>query len=178
MRRALHERMGNTQQRGFWLRCFLGGAAAVLISLPLSLSAHSQGIVDCVSPSHISVSRVQGQVFDPSGVAVPGVTVSLVDKRGARQEIETDSQGLFHIEALPDSYEFKAAQRSFETASAGLYILGREDVGPRPDYLYVVLGMGGSFCPWVTASKHEFQRIIRDNKKRMREAAQQNATQK
>jgi hypothetical protein len=179
MNPAMQNIFGNSNQRGFRLRCFLDDALVVSVILSLqSPLAHAQGIVDCVDPASLSVSRVQGQVFDPSGTVVSGVSVTLVDVRSADQRTTTDNQGRFHVDALPDQYIFNASLPPFRRASAKLAVLGREDVGPRPGYFYVILGTGGSFCPWVTASRREFQKIIHANQRRMKEAAQANATQK
>ncbi len=145
-------------------------------------SAFAQGIVDCVSPAHVTVVRFQGQVFDPGGTGVPDVKISLVHELGelgATMQLTADEQGRFQLDVLPDRYNFKAIDPLFQTASGQLTILGREDGGrKRPDFLYVVIGMAGSFCPWMTTSKSKFERVIRANKRRMKEAAQQNATQK
>jgi hypothetical protein len=45
-----------------------------------------------------------------------------------------------------------------------------------PSDLRVILGMAGSFCPWVTTGQRGFQKIVRANKKRLKEATQTNAT--
>jgi hypothetical protein len=120
---------GISKQRGIWLRCFLGVIAAiVLIASAPPRIARSQGIVDCVYPGRIAVSRAQGKAFDPFGVAVPGIVVLI-----------------------------------------GLV---------QPSQLYVILGLKGSDCAWVTISQKEFKQIIRSNKERSEKSVQRNATQK
>jgi len=139
---------------------------------------HAQGIVDCVYPGHVVVSRVQGQVADPFGVAVPGVTVTLVDKRGSTLRATTDSQGRFSVDASPGEYSFKAALSNFQASQTQLNV-GEDLAGLfHPSNLHVILGMAGSFCPWITTNESEFRSNISRNKKRSEESTQRNATQK
>ncbi len=157
------------------LRCFLG-VAIVLATLNARSSATAQ--VDCISPAPITVSRVQGQVFDPTGAVVPGVVISLVGEGGSTLQVTTDQQGRFQLSVSPGRYILKAVVPMFQMAAIELNV--KEDVNalnPSGE-LRVILGLGGSFCPWVTTSNREFQQIIRANKKRIEESAQRNATQK
>ncbi len=138
----------------------------------------AQGIVDCVYPGHVAVSRVQGRVFDWSGTIVPGVVVTLVDERGSKMQTTTDSQGHFHLAPSPGEYSSTAVFPMFQTSQTKLNV-GEDLVGlAHPSNLFVIIGMAGSFCPWVTTSQKEFRNIISGNKKRIEEAAQRNATQK
>jgi hypothetical protein len=53
--------------------------------------------VDCVSPRTLKVSRVQGQVFDITENAVPGVVVSLVQEGKSTAQFHTGSNGEFQF---------------------------------------------------------------------------------
>ena len=169
---------GNRRQRGFWLRYFLGVfLIAALISSQLSQIVRSQGIVDCVFPGHIAASRVQGEVVDPFGVAVPGVTVTLVDEQGSRQQTSTDSEGRFRLSTQPGK-SFEATFPNFQRSQTVLSV-GEDAAGLlHPRNLHVILGLNGSYCAWITTSEKEFHQIISSNKKRSEESAQRNATQK
>jgi hypothetical protein len=150
--------------------------AVVFFSLPQF--AHPQEIVDCVYPGHVIVSRVEGQVFDPFGVVVPGVAITLVDNRGSTKKYTTDSQGRFRLAVSPGKYSFKAVFPMFEYSQTEL-IVGEDLVGViRPSNIYVILGMNGSYCAWVTTSRKGFRQIISSNKKRSEESIRRNATQK
>jgi hypothetical protein len=176
---AAHGVFGIATRRGFWLRCFLGvfglGAYFTIVSPQI---ARAQSIVDCVYPGRVSVSRVQGRVYDPFGVVVPGVVVTLVDERGSTLQATTDNQGRFRIAAPPGKYSFKAVFPMFQTSMTELNV-GEDLAGlVRPSDLYVTLGLDGMYCAWVTTGRKEFQQIVKNNKKRSEESTQRNATQK
>jgi hypothetical protein len=179
MKPETHSIFGISKQRGIWLRCFLDATGfAIVATLSLPQFAHTQGIVDCVYPGRVSVSRVEGQVFDPSGTVVPGVIITLADERGSKIQTTTDGQGRFRLAASPGEYSFTAVVPMFQTSQTRLNV-GEDLAGLfHPSNLRVILGMAGSFCPWVTTSQREFRDVISSNKKRIEEAAQGNATQK
>lgn len=139
---------------------------------------HAQGIVDCVNPATLNVSRVKGQVFDPTGVVVPRVAVSLTSEQGTNLTAISDREGRFRFPAATGRYQLKSALPMFQPAAVELDV-GKDAVRLiNPSDIRVILGLAGSFCPWVTTSNREFQRIIRANKKRLKETVQYNATQK
>ncbi|MGO8758835.1 MAG: carboxypeptidase-like regulatory domain-containing protein [Terracidiphilus sp.] len=175
MKRPIAWSANSTKAAGPWLRCFLSVAVAAVAMNATSFAAAQ---VDCVYPGRVSVPRVQGQVFDPLGTAVPGVVVKLVDQRGSTLQATTDGQGRFRLAAPPGEYSFTAVLPMFQTSQTELSV-GEDLAGlVHPRNLYVVLGMAGTFCPWVTTSEKEFRNIINGNKKRSEESTQRNATQK
>jgi hypothetical protein len=154
--------------------------AMLCLFLPFSIctfdSIYAQ--VDCVYPGRVAVSHAQGQVFDPFGVVVPGVVVTLDDERGSTLQTTTDSQGRFRFAASRGKYSFKAVLPMFQTSRTQLNV-GENLAGlVHRQNLHVILGLIGSYCAWVTTSQEEFQQIINNNKKRSEETAQRNATQK
>jgi hypothetical protein len=175
MKPAALETLEPTKKRGFWLRCFLGAAiTAVAVSAPLVASPQ----IDCVYPGRVSVSRVQGRVFDPFGVVVPGVVITLVDEHNMTLQTTTDAQGRFHLAASPGKYLFKAIFPMFQISHTELSV-GEDLVGLiHPSDLHVILGLDGLDCAWVTTSQKEFQQIISSNNKRLKETVQNHATQK
>ncbi len=179
MTERVQKRLGSSRQRGFWLRCFLGVIGLGLSSSVLSLQmAHAQGIVDCVYPGRVSVSRVRGRVFDPFGAALPGVAIKLADEQSLTLETTADGWGRFHFSASPGKYSFEATLPMFQTSRAQL-IVGEDLIGlVRHSELYVILGLSGSECAWATTSQKEFKQIVSSNKKRSEEPVQNNATQK
>lgn len=134
--------------------------------------------VDCVSPKALKISRVQGQVFDVTGVAVPGVVVSLVQDGKPTAQVRTGASGQFQFNAAPGRYVLKAEAPAFQRSNVEL-IVGSDlsDVFHR-NTLRIILGLGGSFCPWATTSNKEFQKIVRANDQRIKEAKETDATQK
>jgi hypothetical protein len=135
-------------------------------------SIYAQGIVYCVYPGRVAASRVQGQVCDPFGVAVPGVAIALVDERGSALRADTDSQGRFRLAVSPGKYSFKAVLPMFQSSQTELNVAKDLTGIVRPSELHVILGLNGSYCAWVTTSQKGFQQIISGNKKRFEEIAQ------
>jgi hypothetical protein len=179
MKATTRKILGIAKRRGFWLRCFLGaiGPMAFFAVLP-SRASLAQGIVDCVYPGRVSVSRVQGRVFDPFGTVVPGAVITLVNEHNVTLQTTTDNQGRFHFATSPGKYRFKAEIQMFQKSQTELSV-GEDLAGLiYPSDLHVILGLSGSYCAWVTTSQREFRQIISSNEKRLKESAQNNATQK
>ena len=141
-------------------------------------AANAAAQVDCVSPRTLKVSRVQGQVFDITGNAVPGVVVLLVQDGKSIAQFHTGSNGEFQFKTAPGFYVLKAEVPAFQSSSVELKV-GR-DLGNlfHPSTLRVIVGLYGSFCPWATTSNREFQKMVRANNQRIKETAEKNATQK
>jgi hypothetical protein len=129
-------------------------------------------------PRVLSVSRVQGQVFDPLGRVVPGAEVSLVSGGGASIKVETGAMGEFRFNAAPGRYVLKVVYPAFQFSSVELTVRRNLWNLLHPSTLRVILGVGSFDCPWVTTRNREFQAMIRTNNKRLKEAVQTNATQK
>ena len=142
------------------------------------VDANAAAQVDCISPKLLKVSRVQGQVFDITGAAVPGVVVSLVQEGKSTAQFHTGSNGGFQFRAAPGLYLLKAEVLAFQRASVELKV-GRDLWNSfHPSTLRVIVGLYGSFCPWATTSNREFQKIVRANNQRLKETKVNNATQR
>ncbi|HME57577.1 MAG TPA: carboxypeptidase-like regulatory domain-containing protein [Terracidiphilus sp.] len=141
-------------------------------------TANTAAQVDCISPKLLKVSRVQGQVFDITGAAVPGVVVSLVQDGKSTAQFHTGSNGEFQFKPAPGLYLLKAEVPAFQRASVELKV-GRDLWNLlHPSTLRVIVGLYGSFCPWVTTSNREFQKMVRANNQRLKEHTETNATQR
>jgi hypothetical protein len=125
-----------------------------------SLSAAQPGIVDCVEQKILTVSRIRGQVFDATGVAVPGALVSVSSNARPEMQLRTDASGRFNFKVSSGRYMLKASCPGFEVTRAEL------DVGAdilnllHPTALKVILSVGSMYCPWVTASDKEFKELV------------------
>jgi hypothetical protein len=130
-----------------------------------SFSFAQYRIVDCVEQKAVTVRRVQGQVFDPNGVPVPGVIVSLSSEAHPDIQSKTGAAGEFSIKARPGRYVLKALYPNFETTRAELDI--GEDVISifHPTALRIILALHGMNCPWVTANKKEFNLLNEQHRK-------------
>jgi hypothetical protein len=141
------------------------GFAAMVLQLPPN--ARSQ--VDCVLNHTLKVREISGVVLDPSGEAVSTSTVSAIDQKGHGVTAQTSSDGRFALQVPQGRYELRAELNGFEPGQANLMVRRNVwNVFPKRQ-LYVILGLPGSYCPWVTASKKDFEYNIRANSKRLKE---------
>ncbi|MGC1159726.1 MAG: carboxypeptidase-like regulatory domain-containing protein [Acidobacteriaceae bacterium] len=132
------------------------------------------GIVDCFGQGKMHASRIRGMVFDPTGVPVPGAKVLLTsaerylapDAKPAFQT-ETDQAGRFFLKAKSGDYVLDVKSQSFVSPQVQID-LGSDLVGfVHPDNLYVMLGLSGSFCAWVTGSHREFEHEAQLNRAKL-----------
>jgi hypothetical protein len=103
MTRAIEERISISNQRGFWLRCFLSGVLA-------AGTANAQITVQ--KPLHIR--HVQGYITDEKGNAIGRVKVDLL--RGGKPVLTAtaDETGWFHIEGASGKYRLEVSTHSSE----------------------------------------------------------------
>lgn len=92
-----------TDSRKAWTQAAMTMAMVLLVAAPTQGQATSGSIL--------------GRVSDPSGAALPGVTITIVSERtGVARETVTDGQGAFVVSSLaPDVYAVTAALQSFKT---------------------------------------------------------------
>ena len=159
------------RQRGFWLRCFLG-SLVVLLSCAVLAQALS-----CVSPGNLTVATVEGLVTDLSGEPLSGAVVSLTAESGAQLKATTATSGHFHFNADPGSYRLQAFVPNFQSIATTITVVPATS-SSHARTLYILLGLHGSYCSTITTSKKQFDKTVRANKKRLKETAQKNATQK
>jgi len=141
------------------------------------IASNAVAQIDCVSPKALKVTRVQGQVFDITGLAVSGVAVSLVQEGKPTAQFRTGATGQFQFNAAPGRYVLKVEAPAFQRSNVEL-IVGRDLSNVfHPGTLRLILGLGGLFCPWATTSNRKFQKMVRVNKQKLKEIAKNNVTQ-
>ena len=146
---------GIHQQRGFWLRCFLGAALVV--------STTAASPAQCVYRT-ISVSRVLGAVFDSYGQPIPNVEVSLKQEENIVARSTTDDKGQFAISGSPGTFWLLAKAIEFAPGYARLGV-GKDLIGTfRPTHLWIILHVGSKLTDdcgaFVTTSRRQFERAI------------------
>jgi hypothetical protein len=159
MRLAMRERFGIPRQRGFWLRCFLGGVIWICAFAAGSDAWGAQ--LDVPGPEHLT--RVEGLVVNSSGKPVAGVEVTLVRDDTVAYRTRTDQSGAFRFEHVSGRYTFRVARS--DNAPAAREIVVTEEIVTRVERkkLYVILGPGACMdeCSSVLTSKREFERSLR-----------------
>ena len=143
--------------------------ALMVAVLSLICATIAAAQVNCISPKPLKVSRVQGQVFDITGAAVPSVVVSLVQEGKSTAQFRTGSTGQFQFKAAPGHYILKAEVPAFQSTSVELIVGSSALSHFHPSTLHVIVGLYGSFCPWATTSNREFQKMVRANHQKLNE---------
>jgi hypothetical protein len=132
----------------------------VLAGLGNSISFAQDGIVDCVIQPKLVVAKVHGQVFDPSGVPVPGALIVLSHDGVGQAQTTTDANGTFALNVPSGNYHFRVELRGFEVTTAELEV-GRDVASfVHRKTLKVILALTAMNCPWVTTSKRELKQTV------------------
>ncbi|HEV2174692.1 MAG TPA: carboxypeptidase-like regulatory domain-containing protein [Nitrospira sp.] len=126
-----------------------------------SFSFAQYGIVDCIEQKKLIVPRVQGQVFDPTGIALPDAAISLWPDGRPIVQLKSDAKGQFYFKVESGHYILKATYPGFAITTAELEV-GKDVVSIlHPEALRVILALPGLNCPWVTTSNKEFKELVR-----------------
>src|SRR5580698_4097538 len=159
---STQKRLGNSRQRGFWLRCFLGGVIFMLAAMgPVAVFSRAQ----CVERT-IRASRIQGLVLDPYGRPIPNVMIELRTEDKIIATATADETGRFSIHASPGECEIVAKARGFETTYAALDVGNDLVRAIRPTRLFMILDVRRALldqCSFTTTSRREFEKLIREN---------------
>ena len=153
------------QAAGPRLRCFF---VCVLLISVFSFGTVAWGQVDCVQNHRLTVREIMGKVVDPFGTAIPGATIEAVGGNDYRFTTKTDKNGEFALPASPGKYKLAVKLRMFQSAKVDL-VVNHNILKARHGKLYVILGLAGSYCPWITTSKKELEYSIHSNEKRAKE---------
>ena len=156
---TLQKRSGNSRQRGFWLRCFLGPIPIVVVLLLCAPATANANV--CVSQT-FSVSAIHGFVTDQNGEIIPKVRIMLQRSGNTVLESTTDDKGDFQLKASPGRYDLRVDAPGFMPSWAPLKV----GFGPkswfRSKTLYVALAVGLMGCaPDFTTSYKEYKRTLR-----------------
>ena len=86
-------------------------------------------------PAQVTTGQISGTVKDPSGAAVPSVSVTVVDEQNSlTRRATTDADGFYLVSNLPaGSYQVRVEQQGFKSfVRSGLQLAAgdRADIGP------------------------------------------------
>jgi hypothetical protein len=154
---------GVQPQRGFWLRCFLGGAiwTAVILAPRVGLSAP----IDIPGPEHLTY--VEGLVVNSQGHPVVDVRISLDRDGKVAYQTKTSQSGEFHFDHVSGAYTFRVARSDYAPAVREIVVTDEIVTRVERKKLYVIVGPGACMdeCSAVLTSKREFERDIREKQK-------------
>ncbi|HVU47158.1 MAG TPA: carboxypeptidase-like regulatory domain-containing protein [Terracidiphilus sp.] len=157
-------------------RIFAVGLAATL--LHGGQVVHSQGIVDCVWPAPIHLSRIVGKVVDPSGVPIPDVNLTLWKDSEKVVSAKSADDGTFRMRVPSGTYLLRAEKQYFDSLHLEVHIGNDMYHFVRPSFLNVILGMKTITCTWATTSRAEFEHELQHYKSRVSGTKEEDATQK
>ena len=100
-----------------------------------------------------------------------------IEQRLANSKATTRANGPIPPRCTSGQVQVASLHPSFQSISTTLTV-GPNTTASQESTLYIILGLQGSYCSFITTRKKEFDNIIRANKKRLKESAQKNATQK
>jgi hypothetical protein len=97
---------------------------AILAGIGNSIYYGQGGIVDCVEQRKVAISHIQGRVFDESGTAVPGATVSVTSDGKVETRATTGAGWDFHFKADSGHYVLRVSSQGFQVTEAELNVGG------------------------------------------------------
>jgi hypothetical protein len=162
MRPAVAQNFGIQQQRGFWLRCFLG-KACLSMAVWLTVVSFSWARVEAPGPLHLW--RLQGLFVSPAGKPIENVEVTLQRDGTTLYKTKTDGDGKFSFDHVHGRYWLHIDKSTYSQVSREV-IVGLETLTLlRSNTLYVIAGPGACTddCSSVFTSKSDFERTIRRN---------------
>jgi hypothetical protein len=160
---TVSEKVGIPIQRGFGLRCFLGGAFWIWLCLVGANSLNAQ--VDTPGPERLS--HVEGYVVNPVGSPVADLEVTLAENDKVAYRTRTDKSGEFQFDHVRGQYTFRIARTEYSPAIREIVVTDEVVTALERKKLYVILGPGActDACSAVLTSKREFDRAIRERSK-------------
>jgi hypothetical protein len=157
---AMSESIGNSKQRSYWLRCFLG------VSL---LCAAAGGVllaqVEVEKPVHLA--KAEGLVVNSEGKPVAHAEVTLNQDGKPVYTTRTDDRGAFHFDHASGQFTFRVARTEYAPAAQEVIVDFQIASSLERKKLYVIVGPGAcaDACSSVFFSKHEFQRALKEKKR-------------
>ena len=154
------ERTGISQQRGYWLRCFL---ERMVLFAALVLAACASAHAQLESPSPIRLVHVEGEVVNSDGKPVPNLEVTLSKDDRVIFSTRTGQSGDFRFDRVSGHFMFKVARSEFAPAAQPIVVRDELVAILQRRKLYVILGPGAcaDACSTVLTSKQDFDHIIR-----------------
>lgn len=163
MKHPLSGKIGISNQRGFWLRCFLSSGLWIWLCVAGANSLCAQ--VDIPGPERMR--HVEGYIVDPVGHPVGDLEVTLVRDDKIAYQVRTNQAGEFQFEHVSGPFTLRVPRTKFSAAKREIVVTDEIVTALERKKLYVILGPGAckDECSSVLTSKKEFDRAIRKNNK-------------
>ncbi|MDE3201580.1 MAG: carboxypeptidase regulatory-like domain-containing protein [Acidobacteriota bacterium] len=158
---------GNSRQRGFQLRCFLGRVFLIAVICFGAIGvAHAQ--VDIPGPFH--VSHLKGIVVTPDGEPVADTAIDLTQNGKTIYTTRTDAKGRYDFKRVSGEYIFRIKVPHYSVVARPVLVRFELATEVHGNALYVILGPGAcnDDCSSIFTSKKNFEKRIRRNNRHKR----------
>ena len=168
MKNVLDYKVDRIRTAGPRLRCFL--TATMLISVLIGSGGAAKGhAATCPALPEMSLSRLQGTVYGPSGIPVPQVVVQVLRDGKQVAQAQTDDKGKFAFKGITSGNVLVHVQ-FLATKSLDLNVRVSHRVEFfRSARLRIVLGLSGTRCSYASTSAKQFKNEMRRFKTRLEE---------
>jgi hypothetical protein len=150
------ERIGISNQRGFWLRCFL------VLSFLSAAGGVLRAQVEIDKPEHLA--KAEGLVVNTQGKPLAHAEVTLDQDGKPAFTTRTDDRGAFRFDHASGHYTFRVARTEYAPATKEVIVDFQIASQVQRKKLYVIVGPGACAdeCSAVFTSKHDFQKAIKN----------------
>ena len=160
---TIRTRPGISEQRGFWLRCFLGKAC---FAMAVSAAVAGLAWAKVGPPGPLHLWRLHGFFMGPAGKPIENVEVTLVRGGTILHKARTDAAGRFAFDHVSGRYWLHIDKSNDFSELSREVIVGLETAMMlRSNTLYVIAGPGACTddCSSVFTNKNDFEKTIRRN---------------
>jgi hypothetical protein len=160
---AMRDNPGIQNQRGFWLRCFLG-RACLAMAVMAAVAGLAWGKVEPAGPLHLW--SLHGFYMTPAGKPIENAEIALQRDGKVVDKITTDVSGRFAFDHIHGRYTLHIDKSSNYSLLSREVIVGLEAAMMlRNNTLYIVAGPGACTddCSSVYTSKYEFEKAVHRN---------------
>jgi hypothetical protein len=156
MTATLQNSFGNSRQRGFWLRCFLGAAVAISLCWPAGAQLEIPG------PEHLV--RVEGVVVNSEGKPVANAEVTLTRDGNVMYTAHADQRGEFSFKHVSGQFTFRVARTQYAPAAREIIVTDELVTRAERKKLYVIVGPGAceDECSSVLTNKQQFEKALKE----------------
>jgi Carboxypeptidase regulatory-like domain len=149
------------------IRCFLE-AGSLLLVLIAAGGVGTGRAATCPAVPELSLSRLQGTVFGPSGVPVPQIVIQALQDGAVMATTHTDDKGKFAFAAAPGKYVLHIQFLGSKSLDLNVRIAHHVEFF-RSARIRMVLGLSGTRCSFATTSNKQFKNEMKRYKTRLGE---------
>lgn len=161
MTRSVYDIGESVKTVGPRLRCFLNAPMLLALVIGSSGTTRSFAAAPCPVMPDMSLARLQGTVYGPSGVPLPLVVVRVMQNGKQVDQTQTDDHGKFRYKVAPGDYVVHL--QFLNSKSLDLNVKVGQHLGGffRTARLRIVLGISGARCSFATTNSKQLKDELR-----------------